>query len=589
MMVLAAVWCLVQLLVLSAPVRVVRWSTVLVAFGVGVYACGVVSVLLEVGWARELAVRGLHRGPSELAQATWVAAPVVEELVKVAPLVVAGWVLRRRVQWGLSDFAVLGASVGTGFGLLESVLSFAERAHKSKPDDGGWVLAQSIFSNAFIPDPGRILTSLFPAPNGVSDWSEAQFPPGIHLVYGVLGGLGVGLVVCGGWWVWRVCGLVPLVAAWAAHWVNNLAAANKDAEWAKPWAEDIHQEWGIWIALGVLVGAAVVDVGRRRRGRALLPETLLAGERAVPGAGSSGGSPLLSYALIKPPYTWFIASGYARMRRALHMAAGHPRTDPARIARLREQVAERTRTIEETSDPARWRGLSQLALIREALAARARLPWHEKVFLGASLVVVLPSLAYLLVGDFKGTQGIQKWFADGAGLQVLIWAAVAGLVLVVWRLLVTLVGLRAALRLPLAEPAVSAQLRIALCAGSLLTGCLLLSRRAAIADGEKPLDVHDAVDPYNDASSFLLERFLDVGLPLLLTVATLALLAMPYALPLELMMGGGVGEMLLGAALPRLAPYLARAGVQALGRAGGPQALARAGVQALRRDAMPWA
>ncbi|RFU88660.1 hypothetical protein DY218_00455, partial [Streptomyces triticagri] len=324
------------------------------------------------------------------------------------------------------------------------------------------------------------------------------------------------------------------------------------------------------------MGAAAVDVGRRRRGRVLLPQTLLAGERAVPGAGSSGGSPLLSYALIKPPYTWFIATSYARTRRALHMAVGHSRTDPARIVRLREQVTERTRALDETNDPARWQGVSQRQLLWDAWAARTRLPWHEKLFLLLSLLVVLPSLAYLLVGDFKDTQGIQKWFADGAGLQVLIWAAVAGLLLIVWRLVATLASLRTTLRLPLAEPAVAAQLRLTLCAGSLLTGCLLLSRRAAIAHGEKPLDVHDAVDPYNDDPSFLLERFLDVGLPLLLTVATLALLAMPYALPLELMLGGGVGEMLLGAALPRLAPYLARGGAQALGRLAS-------------RGAMPWA
>ncbi|SCG04725.1 hypothetical protein GA0115260_1072510 [Streptomyces sp. MnatMP-M27] len=45
LMVTATVYGVVQLLVLSSPTRSVRVSTVLLAIAVGVYGCGIVTVL----------------------------------------------------------------------------------------------------------------------------------------------------------------------------------------------------------------------------------------------------------------------------------------------------------------------------------------------------------------------------------------------------------------------------------------------------------------------------------------------------------------------------------------------------------------
>ncbi|MBP8539383.1 type IV secretion protein Rhs, partial [Streptomyces sp. MK37H] len=81
-----------------------------------------------------------------------------------------------------------------------------------------------------------------------------------------------------------------------------------------------------------------------------------------------------------------------------------------------------------------------------------------------------------------------------------------------------------------------------------------------MADGEAPLAGYDILG----TDRFLLEKLLEVGLPLLLT---LAMFAMPYALPLELAMGGGLAETLLMGLAPRaLAPIASRVGARLAAR-----------------------
>ncbi|AGP54856.1 PrsW family glutamic-type intramembrane protease [Streptomyces rapamycinicus] len=126
-MALASVWAVLQLLLLSWPVRTVRWPTVLLAFGVGAYGCGVLSMALELVAARQLATARGTSLSAVMDVVSWTTAPVVEELIKIAPLLIAGWALRGRMQWGLADFVVLGGAAGAGFGLLEKLLMYARR------------------------------------------------------------------------------------------------------------------------------------------------------------------------------------------------------------------------------------------------------------------------------------------------------------------------------------------------------------------------------------------------------------------------------------------------------------------------------
>lgn len=140
-MVAATVYGVAQLLLLSSPARSVRVSTALLAIAVGVYGCGVAAALLELAYTRSVAEATGEPLTKVVETASYTVDPVIEELVKLAPLLLVAWNVRIRRQWGLTDYVVLGAGLGAGFGLLEAVTRYgldAERAI-SHPA-GGWVI-----------------------------------------------------------------------------------------------------------------------------------------------------------------------------------------------------------------------------------------------------------------------------------------------------------------------------------------------------------------------------------------------------------------------------------------------------------------
>ena len=112
---------------------------------VGIYACGSVAAGLELAYARGVvAVTG---DPLIIADrvASYTAAPAIEELVKVAPIVVVAWNLRTRFQWGLADYVVMGGGLGGGFALLEAMLRYgASAADAVTSPGGGWIVATGL-------------------------------------------------------------------------------------------------------------------------------------------------------------------------------------------------------------------------------------------------------------------------------------------------------------------------------------------------------------------------------------------------------------------------------------------------------------
>ncbi|MEU5031348.1 DUF6531 domain-containing protein [Streptomyces milbemycinicus] len=552
-----SVWAVLQLLLLSWPVRTVRWPTVLLVFGVGVYSCGVLSMLLELVVARQLATARESSLAGVMDVVSWTTAPVVEELIKVAPLVVAGWALRGRMQWGLADFVVLGGAAGAGFGLLEQLLMYAEAGGKALPvDEGGWLIAKGLTDHPYVPGPGQIVGSWFPSPTGTTGVGGPVLLYEVHIFTSALGGLAVGLLWSGARALTRAAALVPMAGAVAIHWVNNYAAASPRNHTAMEWRERLAADWGLWIILGCLAFAWIWDLHRSRLGRRREPDVALASERQ----GRTAPEALFGYALLHLPATWIIALGYARQRRALLYATAHPRTRAEKLDLLRESVARQTRRMDATNSPEAWRGVTLRQLWRRAREQRPRWPRHEKALLVLSLLLAVPSLMYLAVGSFPSAKGLQEYFTKGAGLHILIGVGLAGLVLALWRLISAVGGYRTARASPLGEALAQVQFRVAVCVGSLVVGILLLSRWSAIAGGEAPLTGYRILG----TDDFLLEKLLEVGLPLLLTIA---LFAMPYALPLELAMGGGLAETLLMSLAQRaLAPIASRIGARLAAR-----------------------
>ncbi|WP_326658632.1 hypothetical protein [Streptomyces sp. NBC_00385] len=124
---------MLQLLLLTWPVRTVRRLTVFLAFGVGVYGCGVASMLVELVTARQLAASRHESVSAVLDTVSWATAPVAEELIKITPLLLAGWALRGRVQWGLADFAVLGGALGRASACWKSCWCMPGRERRRCP------------------------------------------------------------------------------------------------------------------------------------------------------------------------------------------------------------------------------------------------------------------------------------------------------------------------------------------------------------------------------------------------------------------------------------------------------------------------
>ena len=105
------------------------------------YACGVLTLVLELASTRTLAALADIPLADAVKRASYTIDPVLEELVKIAPLVLIGLNVRSRLQHGLTDYVVLGAGLGAGFGLLEATARFGMDADQAVPlAGGGWIL-----------------------------------------------------------------------------------------------------------------------------------------------------------------------------------------------------------------------------------------------------------------------------------------------------------------------------------------------------------------------------------------------------------------------------------------------------------------
>lgn len=100
--------------IVTWPVRGMRWSTIYDFFIAGVIGA---YVVVAIQWVIEVAI--LHR--SMQAFRASVIAPVTEEPLKLAPVVILLLLLRWRGRWwtGACDVAACGAALGSAFGFVE--------------------------------------------------------------------------------------------------------------------------------------------------------------------------------------------------------------------------------------------------------------------------------------------------------------------------------------------------------------------------------------------------------------------------------------------------------------------------------------
>lgn len=487
-MAVAAVWSVLQLFAVAWPTRSVRLSTVLVAFAVGVYGCGVVTALLEFTYTRLYAHQSGVSPAKAVDVTSYTVAPWLEELVKVSPLLLAGLSLKVRRQWGLTDFVVVGAALGGGFGLLEAVLRFGLDADRVITRDGGWIVPDSLFP-PYVPGPSQVFTAWLPAPFGQMSTSGPPIAETFtHLVWTAVAGLGVGLLWRTRGWV-RFLAVVPVLVASVHHMLNNYVVQEPGGQ-AEQWLETL--DANAWAApLVCLTVAMAVDLCQVHRGKRTVPGVLLASERTD---GDSVGA-LLRYAAWHFPWSLLIALRYVRLRRSLLYAIAVTSSDDD-TEQLRKAVARITVQMDASDHQEAWQRDALRARLKAARARNAHRIW----LLLVPCVLSLPALLFLGVGSFTATTSLQEFFSTGSGPKILMGFGIAALLWITWQLSVLLRTWRAASAQLLGEPLAVHRFRLGTALGAGTTGTFLLYRGFGDAgpDGRSISTFHllDALDSF---------------------------------------------------------------------------------------------
>ncbi|MCT9077219.1 RNase A-like domain-containing protein [Streptomyces fulvoviolaceus] len=540
-MAVAAVWGVLQLFAVSWPTRSVRLPTVLLALAVGVYGCGVATALVQLAYTRIYAEQSGQSLVTVVNTTSYTVAPWVEELFKVSPLLLAGLSLRVRRQWGLTDFVVVGAALGAGFGLLEAVLRFGLDADRAMVRDGGWIIPDSL-SPPYVPGLGQVLTSWLPAPFSQLDLGGPPVTDTFtHLVLTAVAGFGVGLLWRARGWV-RLFSALPIVAAAVHHTVNNYAV-QEHADGVTEWLDSL--DGMAWAApLVCLAIAMVVDLRQLHRGKRTVPGVLLTSERVD---GDSLGA-LLRYAAWRLPWSLLIVLRYVRLRRSLlYAAASAPPDDTSELRRVVEGITAR---MDASDNQRAWQALNIRAWLKAARQARrSRKQW----LLLIPCVLMLPSLLFLGVGSFTSTAGLQEFFSTGAGPKILMGFGIAALAWIAYQLTTLLRTWRLVSAQPMGEVLAAHRFRLGTALGAATTGVLLLWRGLGDAgpDGRAIRTLH-LLDALNTFLVYL-------GFALLL----LSLLALFPPGGLALAGGGAVGALTAEAALN--ASLLGTAGLVLMG------------------------
>jgi hypothetical protein len=420
--------------------------------------------------------------------ASYTVDPVIEEVLKVLPLVLLGLLLPGvRRQLGFTDYLLIGAATGAGFGLFESLMRFGTVRALTTSVEEGYLVQASMGGSVVVPRVRTTLTSWLPEPTS----TEAILGPatgGIsHLAWTAFAGAGIG-------WFWRRpdakrwWGVVPVAYACADHMLYNYAVlsgtvsgplASVDA--AVGW---VHQHLGFFVLAG-LVTAVIIDRLTLASAREEHPEVLLPGERT----DGLEIRPLWGFARVAPPWTALVAGRFVLSRRAaLYASALRPADE-----RLLQLVAQTRAQMEAARSPARWAEATRAVPRRLgalfATVVRLLRDWRVLVW----LAVLVPALLYLVVGGFPATRGLQEMFRTPAGSWLLLACTAVGIVLLVLQLIPLIRSGGGWLTVPAVETVGRYCVRVGIAAGTLAAGVVLLAAgmiAGAADEGNLVTNVH---------------------------------------------------------------------------------------------------
>lgn len=545
LMLLAALWGVVQLGVLASPARSLRMGTVLLAVAVGCYFCGTSALVVEHAWTRAYAAWTGEPLVLVVQRASYTVDPVIEEVAKLLPLVaVVALGRQRRSEPGITDLLILGGALGAGFAFLEATLQLGWRASRAVPVDGGYTIGMSILSGVHVPGISDVLHGWVPALFTDTDLlgrGDARTVD-IHLAWTALTAFGLGLLVrVRGRRRWL--GVLPVVYACVDH-----AAYNADLRsGGRPGLVvgllgGLHQALWLWPLLA-LVAAVVLDRRSLAAAARRDPALRVAGE----GPGVRGASSLLRVARLDPPWSSLVAWRFVLLRRSALYATAR-RT--GRTATARDAGVELTRTLDQARDGAAWRAARRRLRPRLGLGRPAVRHWRLWVW----LVLLAPVLLYYVVGAVPVFSAVQGWLARPGATAVVVVIVAAGVLWTAWRTVVLVRLLRARRREPWSEPLVRTGARLLVALGSMVMAAALVALWVGgVRDGAAHLV----------PASHVLEA---LGRTIMLAALVLLLLSVVMFPPLALLAVEGAGAVIVVTASAELAAAVG--GAIALGYGG---------------------
>ncbi|GAB3760337.1 PrsW family glutamic-type intramembrane protease [Microlunatus parietis] len=543
LMIIAAGYGVIQLALLGSATRSVRVSTLLLAAMAGAYACGAVALIGELGWTHLVAMITGDRLHEVIRTASHTVDPFTEELVKVVPLIVIALLARRlHKQWGVTDYLLLGAAIGTGFAWMEAMLRFAGAASRAIGDSSGGFLLPSL-APPQITGLGPTLLTWLPPPVRTADiLGLAGAAVNLHLVWTALAGLGLGLLVrMRGWW--RLLGLAPLLYASVDHAVNNYAIVSHHegfVEWLLSVAEALRNLLPFLVLVG-LVLAVGIDLFLLRSARRETEHLVTRAERS----SKAGAFVLFRYATFGPPWSALVALRFALARRSVRYArAATPDQAPPLEATVREIAV----MIDSSFDRAAWQG-DRLRELRPSVDP-VKLITNWRVVLW--LILGVPLFLYFVVGAVPATGGLQNLMESRAVFLGVVALTVIAILYGAWQLVRLIMELRQRDHGGWGEAVLRAGLRISIGAAALLGGTGAVIRALTGTEGSgRALDTYHILEALGQA-------LLAVGI--LMALAGLFVMFPPGG-ALVLAGGGVLAEGVAIAGILKIAAVLGLSGI----------------------------
>jgi hypothetical protein len=477
---LAAVVSVTQLAVLGSWGRSLRLTTLWQGIAVGFLVCGLATVALQFAWTR--VASGLFSSPISDVQtlAGWTVDPFLEEIIKVAPLLWLAW-RRPRIQrqLGYTDHLLYGAALGVGFELLESALRYVRLGMFASDAGGGYVVDGGLFGTVTVPSLWTALFTWQPVPAATESFFGDGGDTIQHLVWTALAAVGIA------WLVrrkdaLRLLGLLPLLLASLDHANYNLRV-QLPPPISGAWS-DVLSWIGAqlsWLLVVALLAAVAADRVIQARGRRLASSLLLEGEDAT---GLVLG-PLLRVVRAGFPWSVWPAWQVVLSRRAAASALTARETAPHLYAGVAVSIGtlRRVARVPRAEASALWR--AAVRQVWSGLNLRAlRSPW---MLLWA--VALLPALAYVVIGAFPATRGLQEVMRSQVGLWLLVAALLVCGVLTAMQVKPMIAALRSVPEPSLHERRLRLQARLATAVAALAGGAVVLALAVLRRDPSAPV------------------------------------------------------------------------------------------------------